>query len=621
MTKLTGRTALGVPLSFNDKLHVVVVADTSQDPLGSSYEGSFADVFSLIYANLFISDTFVNIDTAATAGLLFPGAKYEIIDQVGGNLGLSGSPFEHSFTIVLTAVTSSTFAVEGIMKANYINRLGSPRDVAEDDIIGYNMIAGSNTFANVLWRKDRRENIISNQNTGGGLFAIALFQWGNDNVVDNICHETCAFALVFSGSENQGIIKSNRIVGVNSFTTAYNTIAGLDFSGNTIESSQCNIAGSTGTIQYNRVYKGGIASLDANTGTITNNYIGPVSSLICTGQSGLVDSNILETHSNVQLQNNTNNYTFNRLYNNSNMDASDNTGSFVNNILDNGFFGAPRNSGTIQFNQVFTSGVFIPDNSNSIAWNEIKEQSGLDVETNTGTVNYNKMFKRSNLNANIQGGDISFNALLNQGTLTAASQVSTGIINGLTLESNADIDCTGNAGTIDNTEFSPFTLDGFILTINMAAGKTFSTNKVGFVSSNITFPGGVDIINKRLDKGFSSLEDTIDITGASSIPIAAGYQAHCGVIHLTSTNAGEDINAIAGVIPGFDIGFFPTAGITTLELDLTPVSTPIAADQVADNTSATGNPFIANGANGDSFVVRKIMGESFSRFVKANIYS
>lgn len=278
--KVSARASIPAPIGFTDLHHVVQG--------GLSFKANYLDTLQFIISNTFISDTYVNIDTLAISGLLIPGALYEITDPAGGPIGLTGSQYEHTFKIILRAITPNTFALEGIMSAIFINKAGAP---IENDKIGYKFVSGDNNITNILWRIDQRENYVSNKD---GFADIRKFQWGNDDVIGNMVEDSCCITLDDGTTENAGSCQGNVLTGAGSrILNAASQLAGGSISQNFIHRSFINAINNQGIIENNRVENDARIEASDNTGTIRRNRVFDISRITVPTCSGTIELNEL----------------------------------------------------------------------------------------------------------------------------------------------------------------------------------------------------------------------------------------------------------------------------------------------------------------------------------------
>ncbi len=406
--------------------------------------------------DIFISDTFANINTLVTGNLLDPGFYYEITDHVGFPLGISGSNYEHSANIVLKAMSTNTFETVGILKANYINT-----SIKENDFIQYDY-DGTNTFTNIKRRIDKRGNDVSGQ--------IQMFQWGNDNVTNNTVHSLGYIQLVSDPNENAGIVKDNKLIGSANLVafdaTVSSTIQGNIFKENGILNLEANEGfvafnllefggtiysiGNTGAI-VNNIVSGGIVA-DNNAGTITYNTVrtGTQVQVNDQGAPGILTNNIFQKNVTATMNNNLNSIVDNYFGEYSFVYADDNAnvGNIYSNRLENAAaLNANTNSGQIGANILENSAILIAhNNTNNVGGNILAQGSTLNIEGNLLNVTGNILYNGAILTATDNSGQLVSNILHYTSTMNIPTN--SGIINGNTVLEQQSLLADNNSGTI-----------------------------------------------------------------------------------------------------------------------------------------------------------------------------
>ena len=116
----------------------------------------------------------------------------------------------------------------------------------------------------------------------------------------------------------------------------------------------------------------------------------------------------------------------------------------------------------------------------------------------------------------------------------------------------------------------------------MAIGDQCYAIKLGIQQSDIVVPNNT--WRKRIEKGFSNFEATINITGLTQINLISnlsmqilsgdisGTPAYCGILNLTSTNTTESINEIIALPSSVSFASYrlkPESGLIVSIIDKT----------------------------------------------------
>jgi hypothetical protein len=222
------------------------------------------------------------------------------------------------------------------------------------------------------------------------------------------------------------------------------------------------------------------------------------------------------------------------------------------------------------------------------------------IQDNTSSI-YNVACPNSSIvQASRLSGIVATNKLTNSsfgfelGGELGGSGISNNILLGSVILSQGKFDGTIENSTLLNTELSfP---DGADSSLAIQGSRFYFSGRTALrIRANAGTISAVDCDNHG-----SNAEDTIDISGASSILLDDnGYPDVYGVINLTSTNSSENISKIENGANIFPLIIKPEAGLLVNIGVVTPSG--VSSDGEIIGNSATS--FSLNGDNGDYMVV------------------
>lgn len=477
-------------------------------------------------------------------GIDWKGSMITIVtgDTQSGALGLfSSSKFKNSTILINDQGKGCDFSKASIVDSGYFNVVGSV--IAESF-----KVRRATVEIKGIW--DMNGSTVADSNT--------LFYFHNDN--PKITNEVIAVGDGTTGPYPFSLVNFPIAVGqANPFITDT-----VEFFTDNGDGTLTGDNGGSGTINYNN----GTGSLTFGSAVTISQNITATYRRLCITSCSFVRSEFFEMRGKLHSANgNLNvNKVFARVSNDGIWIDADNT--VVNNMR--------LKNGTLSIGNV---GFY--DNTSIVTNSNFNDLEIIDCEGDN----------TQGEGVQIKGGDnIQFNNVLFRGNSTQRGPVNGDAPDGFSIWFVNPTDAV-----VTNTQFDSCSA---LMKNDVDIQDSKFTSTGSSPNQPIYFLAGDTIKFKRLESGFSNLEDTVDITGLTTLNVT---DATKGIFYLTSTNATETINKIGNSTAKHKFTLRPEPGLI-----LTIVGTPILDDSDSDSLGAQPNDIVLptpvlvlDGSNGD----------------------